>query len=132
GAAGILVARPAGRWMDRSGIAPVVAAGVSIIIVAEIVFGFALSSIAFVIVGVALLDCGLRASLVANQTAVTHAAPEARSRATTIFTAHMWGGNSVGAMIASFAYAHWGWYAVCAIGIAASLVALSIARATNR
>ena len=132
GAAGIFIARPAGRWMDRHGIAPVVAAGVTTIIVAEVVFGFALSSIVFVVAGVALLDCGLRATLVANQTAATHAAPEARSRATTIFTAHMWGGNSVGAAIGSYAYAHWGWLSVCAIGVTASLVALVIATITNR
>ena len=98
----------------------------------DVVFGFALASIVFVVIGVAMLDCGLRATLVANQTSATNAAPEARSRATTIFTAHMWGGNAVGAMIASYAYAHWGWYAVCAIGVAASLTALMIARVTNR
>ena len=132
GAAGIFIARPAGKWMDRHGIAPVVAAGVTTIIIAEFVFGFALSSIVFVVAGVALLDCGLRATLVANQTAATHAAPEARSRATTIFTAHMWGGNSVGAAIGSYAYAHWGWLSVCAIGVSASLVALVIATITNR
>lgn len=132
GAAGIFIARYAGQWMDRRGIAPVVTIGVSTIIVAHIVFGFAVVSIAFVIAGVALLDCGLRATLVANQTAVTHAAPDARSRATTIFTSHMWAGNSVGAMIASYAYAHWGWTAVCVIGVAAALAALWIARATNR
>ena len=132
GAAGVLIARPAGRWMDRHGIAPVVTVGVATIIAAQFVFGFAIASIAFVIAGVAMLDCGLRATLVANQTAVTHAAPEARSRATTVFTAHMWGGNAVGAMIASYAYAHWGWYAVCAIGVAASTTALLIARSTNR
>ena len=132
GAAGILVARYAGRWMDKSGIAPVVTLGVSTIIVAELIFGLAAVSIAFVIIGVALLDCGLRATLVANQTAVTHAAPDARSRATTIFTAHMWGGNAVGAMLGSYAYTHWGWHAVCAIGVVAAVVALSIARSTNR
>ena len=44
----------------------------------------------------------------------------------------MWGGNAVGAMIGSYAYAHWGWYAVCAIGVAAAVVALTIARSTNR
>ena len=132
GAAGVFIARPAGRWMDRHGIAPVVTAGVTTLIAAHIVFGFALASIVFVVIGVAMLDCGLRATLVANQTSATNAAPEARSRATTIFTAHMWGGNAVGAMIASYAYAHWGWYAVCAIGVAASLTALMIARVTNR
>jgi predicted MFS family arabinose efflux permease len=131
GAAGIFVARPAGRWMDRSGVAPVVTAGIALIIAAQLVFGFAVASIAFVVIGAAMLDCGLRATLVANQTAVTNAAPDARSRATTIFTSHMWAGNAVGAMLASFAYSHWGWIAVCAIGVGASLVALLIARITN-
>jgi predicted MFS family arabinose efflux permease len=132
GAAGILVARPAGRWMDRHGIAPVVTGGISLIIAAQLVFGFALASIVFLIVGVAMLDCGLRATLVANQTAVTNAAPDARSRATTIFTSHMWGGNAAGAAIASIAYAQWGWYAVCAIGVIAASTALIVARTTNR
>jgi predicted MFS family arabinose efflux permease len=132
GAAGILIARYAGRWMDKSGIGPVVTAGVSTIIVSQLVFGLAPISIAFIVIGVALLDCGLRAALVANQTAVTHAAPDARSRATTIFTSHMWGGNAAGAALASVAYAHWGWYAVCAIGAIAASTALIIARATNR
>ena len=132
GAAGILVARPAGRWMDRSGMLPVVTIGIATIIVAQFVFGLALASIAFLIAGVALLDSGLRATLVANQTAAVNAAPEARSRATTIFTSHMWGGNAVGAAIASLAYAHWGWYAVCAMGVIAASTALIVARATNR
>ena len=61
-----------------------------------------------------------------------NAAPEARSRATTIFTSHMWGGNAVGAMLASYAYAHWGWYAVCAIGAVAASIALAVAQITNR
>jgi predicted MFS family arabinose efflux permease len=132
GAAGIFVARPAGRWMDRSGVAPVVTAGIALIIAAQVVFGFAVASIVFVVIGAAMLDCGLRATLVANQTAVTNAAPDARSRATTIFTSHMWAGNAVGAMISSFAYAHWGWYAVCAIGVVSSSTALVVARITNR
>ena len=132
GAAGILVARPAGRWMDRSGIAPVVTLGITLVVTAYVTFGFATASIVFVIIGAMLLDCGLRATMVANQTQVTSAAPEARSRSTTIFTSHMWGGNSVGALLASLAYAQWGWIGVCALGVAASATAFVIARITNR
>jgi predicted MFS family arabinose efflux permease len=79
-----------------------------------------------------MLDCGLRATLVANQTAVINAAPDARNRATTIFASHMWGGNAAGAAIASVAYAQWGWYAVCGIGVIAASTALIVARTTNR
>ncbi|MEP7085518.1 MAG: MFS transporter, partial [Betaproteobacteria bacterium] len=39
GAAGVLVARPAGRWMDRSGIAPVVTVGITLVIAAFATFG---------------------------------------------------------------------------------------------
>ncbi len=132
GAAGILVARPAGRWMDRSGVAPVVTAGILAIIAAYATLGFAQASVVFVVLGAALLDCGLRASIVANQTLVASAVPDARSRSMTIFTAHMWGGNAMGALIASAAFTQWGWPGVCAIGIAASSTALVLARWTNR
>jgi predicted MFS family arabinose efflux permease len=132
GAAGIFISRPAGRWMDRSGIAPVVSVGVALVFAAYIVFGFATASIIFVIVGAMLLDCGLRATLVANQTAVTSAVPEARSRSTTIFTSHMWGGNAIGALLASTAFTHWGWLGVCAVGLAGSAIAFVVARITNR
>lgn len=132
GAAGILVARPAGRWMDRHGVAPVVSAGIAGVIVAYLTLELAWASIMFVILGAALLDCGLRATMVANQTLVTSAVPAARSRSMTIFTAHMWGGNAVGALIASAAFTQWGWPGVCAIGIAASSTALVLARITNR
>ena len=132
GAAGILVARPAGRWMDRRGVAPVVSAGIVGVVAAYLVLGLAPASVMFVILGAALLDCGLRATIVANQTLVSSAIPDARSRSMTIFTAHMWGGNAVGALIASAAFTQWGWSGVCAIGIAASSTALVLARMTNR
>ncbi|MEO8134390.1 MAG: MFS transporter [Betaproteobacteria bacterium] len=132
GAAGILVARPAGRWMDRSGVAPVVSAAIVGVVAAYLTLGFAQASVVFVVLGAALLDCGLRASIVANQTLATSAVPDARSRSMTIFTAHMWGGNAVGALIASAAFTQWGWLGVCAIGISASSTALILARMTNR
>jgi predicted MFS family arabinose efflux permease len=126
GAAGILVARPAGRWMDRSGAAPVVMTGVSVMIAAWLAFGFAPLSIAFMVLGAILLDCGLRTAMVANQTLVNSAAPDSRARANTIFGMHVWCGNAVGAFVMSTAYALHGWYAVCAIALAASAGALLI------
>ena len=77
-------------------------------------------------VATVLLDCGLRSALVANQTLITSVAPVARSRVNTVFGAHIWGGNAVGAFLASTALAHWGWLAVCAIAVSASCLALSV------
>jgi predicted MFS family arabinose efflux permease len=126
GAAGILVARPAGRWMDRSGAAPVVTTGVCVMICAWLAFGVSAASIAFVVAGAVMLDCGLRTAMVANQTLVNSAVKDSRGRANTIFGMHVWCGNAVGAFLASTAFALYGWLAVCAIAMTASIIALLI------
>jgi predicted MFS family arabinose efflux permease len=126
GAAGILIAQPAGKWLDRYGPFPVVTGGVTLVLAAYLVFGFAALWTAAAIAGAVLLDCGLRAALVANQTLVTSVAPDARSRFNTVFGAHVWGGNATGAFLASTALANFGWTAVCAIAVSASTLALFI------
>ena len=126
GAAGILIAQPAGKWLDRYGPFPVVTAGVTLVLAAYVVFGFAALWIVAAIAGAVLLDCGLRAALVANQTLITSVAPDARSRFNTVFGAHVWGGNAAGAFLASTALADFGWIAVCAIAVSASSLALFI------
>ena len=126
GAAGILVSRPAGRWMDRSGAGPVVKAGIVGIIAAFIALAFAPRWIGAAVIGAILLDCGLRAALVANQTLVIDISPQTRGRASTVLMAHVWGGNAVGALVASAALTHAGWLAVCVICLGAALLALLI------
>jgi predicted MFS family arabinose efflux permease len=126
GAAGILVARPAGRALDRYGPGPIVTAGIALFAFAFVVLMFGSATIVAVIAGAALLDCGLRAAMVANQTLVTSVDPQARSRLNTLFQAHMWGGNAVGAGIASTALTHGGWLAVCVIALCAAALAIVV------
>ena len=96
----------------------------ALVLAAYVAFGFAALWIGAAIAGAVLLDCGLRAALVANQTLITSVAPEARSRFNTVFGAHVWGGNAAGAFLASTALANAGWIAVCAIAVGASCLAL--------
>lgn len=126
GAAGILVARPAGRWTDRSGPLPVVTAAACTMLAAWLTFGFSAWTLAAVIAGAVLLDCALRAAMVANQTLVNTVVPDSRARANTIFGTHVWAGNATGAFLASHAFAHFGWLAVCAVGVAATGTALLV------
>jgi predicted MFS family arabinose efflux permease len=126
GASGILVARPAGRWMDRAGVRPVVLASIVSMLAAWIAMGFGVWSIAAVVVGAILLDCGLRAAMVANQTLVNTVVPDSRARANTLFGLHVWGGNAVGAYLSSWAFAHSGWLAVCGVAMTATLIALMV------
>ena len=126
GAAGILISRAAGRWTDRSGAPPVVKAASLAVIAAFAVFSFAPLSIIAVVIGAILLDAGLRAAMVANQTLVIETSPDARGRASTVLMVHVWGGNAVGAWIGSVALTGFGWLAVCGLCFAAAALALMI------
>jgi predicted MFS family arabinose efflux permease len=126
GAAGAVVARPAGRWMDRSGAFPVVMAGVTSVFAAFAVMEFAALSVWVVVAGAILLDCGLRGAMVANQTQISSGPAAQRSRVNTIFGAHIWGGNAVGALLASTALAHFGWWAVCSLALVSASLAFTI------
>ena len=132
GAAGILIARPAGRWVDLYGSAPIVRAGIAVIIVGYAVFALGVWWAAALAVGAAVLDSGLRATMVANQTVVNSLAADARSRSNTVFGLAVWSGNAVGAFVASMALAHSGWLAVCAISALAAAGALGVQLAAMR
>ena len=133
GAAGILVARPAGRWLDLRGPGPIVASGISLILAAYAVFAFGVWWPAALALGAAVLDCGLRATMVANQTVINSLAPDARSRSNTIFGMSVWTGNAAGAFIATSVLAASGWLAVCAVSTIAAAAALAVQlRSRNR
>ena len=126
GAAGIFVARPAGRWTDRAGVAPVVLAGIFSMLGAWVAMGAGTWAIAGVVVGAILLDCGLRLAMVANQTLINSAVPDSRARANTLFGVHVWTGNAVGAYLTSWAFAELGWLAVCGVAMSATVIALLV------
>ena len=132
GAAGILIARPAGRWLDLRGPGPIVTTGIALIFTAYGVFAFGVWWPAALALGAALLDCGLRAAMVANQTIVNSLAPDARSRSNTVFGLSVWSGNAIGAFIATSALAHSGWLAVCLVSAIAAALALGVQLASVR
>jgi predicted MFS family arabinose efflux permease len=81
-------------------------------------------TIAAIVVGAMLLDIGLRAAMVANQTLINSAVPDSRSRTNTLFGLHVWTGNAVGAFLMSWTFATYGWIAVCGVALTASVLAL--------
>jgi predicted MFS family arabinose efflux permease len=126
GSAGILATRPAGRWMDRAGLRPVVLTGICSLMAAWLAMSFGVWSIIAVFIGAMLLDVGLRTAMVANQTLVNTAVPDSRARANTVFGLHVWTGNAVGAFLASWSFAHYGWLAVCGVAMMTAVIALLI------
>lgn len=126
GAAGALLARPAGRAMDRYGATPTVIAAACLVIAAYCAYALVWFSVAAIAVAAALLDSGIRSAAVANQTLITNLDPAARSRSNTVFTAHTFGGYSVGAFIATLAWVHAGWFGVCLSGLTFAIAALAV------
>ena len=126
GAAGIFIARAAGRWTDRSGLRPVVLTGICSMMAAWVAMAFGGWSIVAIVVGAALLDIGLRAAMVANQTLINSAVPDSRGRSNTVFALHVWTGNAVGAFLASWTLAAYGWLAVCGVSMTAIVIALLV------
>jgi len=126
GAAGVFISRAAGRWMDKSGALPVVVTSIFVYIASLAILGFAAWWIGAIIIGAAVMDCGQRGAIVANQTLVAGVDADARNRSNTIFGAHYWGGNTTGAFLASMALAYSGWISVCLIFFGGALVALAL------
>ena len=112
--------------MDRAGLRPVVLTGICSLMAAWLAMSFGVWSILAVFIGAMLLDVGLRTAMVANQTLVNTAVPDSRARANTVFGLHVWTGNAVGAFLASWSFAHYGWLAVCGVAMMTAVIALLI------
>jgi predicted MFS family arabinose efflux permease len=78
------------------------------------------------VAGVILLDLGVQAGHVANQTRIYALVPEARSRLNTVYMVTYFLGGALGSGLAGWGWAHWGWNGVCAAGAAQLLVALAV------
>ena len=68
------------------------------------------------ILGVILLDAGVQGAQVANQSRVLALRAEARNRVNTIYMISYFSGGSLGSALGSWAWTHWGWSGVCAVG----------------
>jgi len=91
-----------------------------------VVFAFSGQSIAGLVIGVIVLDVGVQAAQISNQTRIYALAPEARSRVNTVYMVAYFIGGAAGSAVASLAWHAFGWTGVCAAGLAAvGLAALS-------
>jgi len=126
GAAGVLFAPWAGRLTDRKGPAFTVALAIVTAIASYGVFYAAGCSIWGLVAGVVLLDLGVQAGHVANQTRIYALIPEARSRLNTVYMVTYFLGGAFGSALGAYGWSHWGWTGVCVAGALQLVVALAV------
>jgi predicted MFS family arabinose efflux permease len=135
GAAGALMAPVAGRLADRNfgRIGTILAlASITAAFVLAAIGGWLVHSVVLLALAGVLLDAGVQANLVFGQRAIYALAPEMRSRMNGVFMAIFFTGGAIGSAVTSPVLAHFGWPGICAIGIAAPLLALVYFRAAER
>jgi len=88
------------------------------------VFGLFGHTIAGLLVGVIVLDAAVQAGHVTNLSRVHSLSPDARNRVTTIYMVTFFLGGAAGSALGAYAWQHWRWTGVCAVGMLMPLLAL--------
>lgn len=112
GLAGAVAAQRVGRLHDRGLSVPVTGGALVLVLLSLVVAGLGARSIVVVLVAVVLLDVGVQAANVLNQTRLFAIDPAARSRLNTAFVTGNFVGGAIGSAVASVLWNAGGWTAV--------------------
>jgi predicted MFS family arabinose efflux permease len=123
GAAGVLFAPWVGRLTDRKGPEFAVAMAILTAGLSYAVLYATGQDIWGLIAGVILLDLGVQAGHVANQTRIYALVPEARSRLNTVYMVSYFLGGALGSALGAYGWSLAGWSGVCVAGAAQLAVA---------
>jgi len=123
GAFGALAAGFMGKLSDKMDAYKLSTFTLLLIIISFVIFIFSGNSIAGLIIGVIILDMGVQATHISNQSLIFALKPEARNRINTVYMVTYFIGGGIGTYLASQAWASYKWTGVCTVGIALSLTA---------
>ncbi len=126
GAFGALAASLIGRLTDKISAKVLITYTLVLLLVSFIIFAFFSRSWAGLIVGVILMDMGVQATHIANQSIIFALNPNARNRINTVYMVTYFVGGALGTFLASRLWSSYHWAGVCAIGISLSAIALVI------
>ncbi|WP_058974980.1 MFS transporter [Pseudomonas syringae] len=124
GVAGALAAARAGRLADQGLGNRTTGVALALLTLSWLPTAFVEHSLLAMVVGVVLLDFAVQAVHVTNQSLIFAARPDAQSRLVGAYMCFYSAGSGLGAIAATYTYAHFGWVAVCSLGAAISAVAL--------
>nr|WP_256664121.1 MULTISPECIES: MFS transporter [unclassified Pseudomonas] len=124
GVAGALAAARAGRLADQGLGNRTTGIALGILTLSWLPTALVESSLLGMVVGVVLLDFAVQTVHVTNQSLIFAARPGAQSRLVGAYMCFYSVGSGLGAIAATYTYAHFGWVSVCLLGAAISGVAL--------
>jgi predicted MFS family arabinose efflux permease len=117
GAAGAAAAPVVGRMADKRGPRTTVKFSLLITATSFVVFWIFGGSMSGLIAGVILMDLGVQAGHVSNQTRIYALLPEARSRLNTVYMVSYFFGGAIGSAFGAYGWDHARWPGVCAVGL---------------
>jgi predicted MFS family arabinose efflux permease len=117
GAAGALAAPLAGKSADRRGPRAVISLAIVLVAVSFVVFGLSGRSLIGLVVGVIILDVGVQAAQISNQSRIYALSPEARSRVNTVYMVSYFIGGAAGSAVGAVVWPLFGWVGVSAAGL---------------
>ncbi len=118
GAAGAVAAAAAGRVADRVGPRQLNGAALLLVVLSFALMGVSGHSLAALAIGVILMDAGVQASHISNQTRIYALAAEMRNRLNGVYMVIYFLGGATGSALGSRAWEHFGWPGVCTVGMA--------------
>lgn len=126
GAFGALAAGLMGKLSDKMDAYKLSTFTLLLIVVSFVVFYFSGHSFIGLIIGVIVMDMGVQATHISNQSLIFALRPEARNRINTIYMVTYFIGGGVGTYLAAQAWAHYKWTGVCVLGVAVSALAVVV------
>lgn len=129
GVTGALIANVAGSWADRGKDRTLLRIGAVALLLSWLPLWWGQASVAWFVLGVLVMDLGLQAINVTNQSSVASLVPEARSRMNAVYMTGYFAGASVGSALGVWAWNAAGWLGACSVGAGlAGLAAISVWR----
>jgi predicted MFS family arabinose efflux permease len=126
GAFGALAASVIGRISDKANPDKLILYTLLLILLSFIIFAVFSRSLIGLIIGVILMDLGVQATHIVNQSIIFSLNADARNRINTVYMVSYFVGGSAGTFMAARVWESYRWPGVCAIGITLSVCALLV------
>jgi len=126
GAFGAIAAGLMGRLSDKMDAYKLSFFTLLLVLISFVVFIFSDHSIVGLVIGVIILDMGVQATHISNQSMIFALNPEARNRINTIYMVSYFIGGAAGTFLVSTLWGSYHWAGVCVVGMVLSIAAIAV------